>query len=191
MTCKECGRTVQQREVNRPGVKPSLCSEECRRFARRKAYKRWYKAHPDRALATRKSCKEKNPDYFRKHYTANAERRKRAARAWYRANTERARQQQKAYVESHRDLIRRISRNSRATRRAVQAKAFVERVDPQVVYERDRGVCGICRGVVKPDSHWEIDHVIPLSKGGAHSYANVQLAHRSCNRAKGAALAVA
>lgn len=30
-----------------------------------------------------------------------------------------------------------------------------------------------------------LDHVIPMSKGGAHSYANTQLAHWLCNVTKG------
>jgi 5-methylcytosine-specific restriction endonuclease McrA len=29
-----------------------------------------------------------------------------------------------------------------------------------------------------------LDHAIPLSKGGSHSYANAQLAHLSCNLLK-------
>lgn len=30
----------------------------------------------------------------------------------------------------------------------------------------------------------EIDHIIPVSKGGQNSIENLALAHRSCNRAK-------
>lgn len=30
-----------------------------------------------------------------------------------------------------------------------------------------------------------IDHVVPLTKGGAHSWANIRLAHRVCNSRKG------
>jgi 5-methylcytosine-specific restriction endonuclease McrA len=36
---------------------------------------------------------------------------------------------------------------------------------------------------------WDLDHVIPLSKGGEHSYDNVQVTHPSCNRKKGAKVA--
>ena len=31
-----------------------------------------------------------------------------------------------------------------------------------------------------------IDHIVPLSKGGEHSYANCALAHTGCNSAKSA-----
>ena len=31
-----------------------------------------------------------------------------------------------------------------------------------------------------------VDHIVPLSKGGADRIENKQAAHRSCNRAKGA-----
>ena len=62
--------------------------------------------------------------------------------------------------------------------------AFVEEVDPQVVFERDEGVCGICGGVVERD-RFDVDHVIPLALGGEHSYENARLAHVSCNRRRG------
>lgn len=52
------------------------------------------------------------------------------------------------------------------------------------LYERDRGLCHICsRGV--PTSQASIDHVIPIVKGGEHTWGNVKLAHRICNQRKG------
>jgi 5-methylcytosine-specific restriction endonuclease McrA len=38
--------------------------------------------------------------------------------------------------------------------------------------------------VKRPDA--SMDHLVPLSKGGDHSWANVALAHRSCNSKRGA-----
>lgn len=60
-------------------------------------------------------------------------------------------------------------------------------VDPvrhHIVAERDGWRCGICGGKVTRAT-WSLDHVIPLSKGGPHTYANVVLAHRACNVKRG------
>jgi 5-methylcytosine-specific restriction endonuclease McrA len=37
------------------------------------------------------------------------------------------------------------------------------------------------------DSWWKVtlDHIIPLSKGGTHTWDNVRPAHRRCNELKG------
>ena len=64
----------------------------------------------------------------------------------------------------------------------------MDAIDHKVVFERDKGICGICKALVGTE-RWEIDHVVPLSKGGLHAYDNVQLAHRRCNRSKGAKVA--
>lgn len=59
------------------------------------------------------------------------------------------------------------------------------------VFKRDAWVCKICgQPVVKDVPHMHpleatIDHIIPLSKGGEHSWDNVQCTHRRCNRLKG------
>lgn len=70
-------------------------------------------------------------------------------------------------------------------RMALKLAQFVEDVDPLVVLERHDGVCGICGGDVDPFA-FHVDHIVPLSKGGEHSYANTQAAHPVCNMRKGA-----
>lgn len=72
-------------------------------------------------------------------------------------------------------------------KRARKRNTFVEQVDAQKVFERDAGICGICKNSVSL-KEFHIDHIIPLSKHGEHSYANVQLAHPFCNMQKGAKL---
>lgn len=50
--------------------------------------------------------------------------------------------------------------------------------------------CGICGGFIDyslphlDPGEYVVDHVIPLSRGGADTLDNKQAAHRSCNRAK-------
>ncbi len=52
------------------------------------------------------------------------------------------------------------------------------------IFIRDKGICGICSKLcIREDA--SIDHVIPISKGGAHIWDNVQLAHLLCNIRKG------
>jgi hypothetical protein len=59
------------------------------------------------------------------------------------------------------------------------------------VFVRDLWLCGICgeptperlRGTTD-DLAPELDHVIPMSRGGGHTYSNVRCAHRVCNLRK-------
>ncbi len=61
---------------------------------------------------------------------------------------------------------------------------WVETVSLNVLYSRDKGICQLCR---KPCSRNQAsrDHIKPVSRGGEHSYANTQLAHKRCNAQKG------
>jgi 5-methylcytosine-specific restriction endonuclease McrA len=58
------------------------------------------------------------------------------------------------------------------------------------IAERDRWRCSLCKKAVNPAVKWpdpkspSLDHVVPLSKGGAHDPSNVALAHLGCNTAK-------
>lgn len=131
--------------------------------------------------------REKQAHRNREWKKRNREKLARKSREWYHANSEYALERQKAYVATRPiELRRQLGRKSRSKRRAIELQVFVEVVDARVVFERDKGQCGICGEPVDPMSRWEVDHIVPISKGGAHAYANVQLAHRQCNRAKGA-----
>ena len=55
------------------------------------------------------------------------------------------------------------------------------------IAQRDRWVCHICdQGYLSSDT-WEIDHDIPLAKGGTNHVRNLRLSHGRCNRDKAAA----
>jgi 5-methylcytosine-specific restriction endonuclease McrA len=55
-----------------------------------------------------------------------------------------------------------------------------ENVNLLAVAQRDRWRCHICKQRVRRKD-WSLDHLIPLSRGGPHTYANVALAHQLCN----------
>lgn len=79
--------------------------------------------------------------------------------------------------------------SNEANRRAKKKDFFVEEVDRLKVWERDRGVCHICKRTCDPEN-WHLDHVTPIARGGQHSYANVAVSHPFCNMSKGAKLMV-
>jgi predicted nucleic acid-binding Zn ribbon protein len=89
------------------------------------------------------------------------------------------------------DHGRLIMRQARHRRRARMHNAQVEEVDPLVIAKRDKYKCHICRKRVNMDLDVQdiysptMDHLIPISVGGDHTYANIRLAHRICNSRKG------
>lgn len=76
--------------------------------------------------------------------------------------------------------------------RARRGGGKYEPVKPKAVFERDGWICGICskpvdKNVKFPDRRSaSLDHIVPLVKGGDHSYENVQCAHLNCNQSKAA-----
>lgn len=80
-------------------------------------------------------------------------------------------------------------------------KLSMARVDTDItvegLYRRDNGICYLCGkrcdyedytvidgNFIAGDWYPSVDHVIPLAKGGEHSWNNVMLAHRLCNSKK-------
>lgn len=70
---------------------------------------------------------------------------------------------------------------------------FDETVTLVGLIERDNGICKICGLPIDGNDiknghigrmYPTIDHIIPLSRGGEHSWKNVQLAHMHCNAGK-------
>lgn len=82
-------------------------------------------------------------------------------------------------------------RITRSRERARLREVRTECVNPVLVFERYKWMCAYCgcdtprhlKGKHKPNSP-ELDHIIPLSKGGEHSYTNTQLLCRKCNAHK-------
>ncbi len=67
----------------------------------------------------------------------------------------------------------------------------VDLVVRKAIYERDGWQCQLChqpvrQGLRSPNPRSaSLDHIVPVSLGGKHERANVQLAHLRCNNLKG------
>jgi 5-methylcytosine-specific restriction endonuclease McrA len=79
--------------------------------------------------------------------------------------------------------LRRV-RGRDARRRAKLAGATVEVFTREEIIARDKATCYLCDSVTRLEMI-HLDHVIPLSRGGDHSRANVRVACATCNLAKG------
>ena len=84
----------------------------------------------------------------------------------------------------------------------IKNKNNIDTISLQELYERDGGVCWLygesCdyddkeyrvsksgRGYLATGPNYpSVDHVVPLSKGGTHTWDNVKLAHKRCNSKK-------
>lgn len=103
--------------------------------------------------------------------------------AWREANRDYWREWQRANPDKVQAVVQ--------MRRAAKMALPRERVDRNVVFERDDYACQICMEPLDMDAARStplaptVDHIVPLSKGGHHTYANTQAAHFRCNTAKG------
>ena len=90
--------------------------------------------------------------------------------------------------------IRTAIRNISARAEYMQTEAFRRKnerskVTPSLrlqIIERDGRRCCICGRSVRDGATLEVDHILPVSKGGKTEYSNLQTLCRDCNRGKGA-----
>jgi 5-methylcytosine-specific restriction endonuclease McrA len=178
-SCVICGQTTPSNKAKK------VCGAECRRI---------YGLRKGAELHARM---KNDPDYIAKRrasaaatYEKNKHRTAESRHAWTLAWRERNAKQMADYNREYRKANPDKVRAKNLARRARQLNAFVEHVDPLIVWERDNGCCGICFQQIDPSLLWPdkmsktLDHIVPLSKGGEHSYANAQIAHAVCNSRK-------
>lgn len=132
----------------------------CKAVTDREWVRRWRAAHPELAFAAHRE-------------------------SYRRRDKNRLAAQAAKWAQAHPEKKREHRRKNNQRRRAMKRSGPVEAVDAIVVWERDRGRCHICRQMVSL-RQMELDHIMPLSRGGWHTYANVKAAHHDCNNWKNA-----
>lgn len=57
-----------------------------------------------------------------------------------------------------------------------------ERIDRDVIFKRDSGICASCKSI---SDDWEADHIIPVAYGGGNlGLRNIQTLCKACHRVK-------
>ena len=92
-------------------------------------------------------------------------------------------------ARSDNDVVETASRSSTKTiaqrPRPHETRTMRKRVSNHIsreVASRQKFRCAACNEMLTSD--WEIDHVIPTHRGGAHDISNMQALHRRCHQMK-------
>ena len=174
MTVKTCTKCKEEKDLEcfhvDKRLKSGLCSQckECR-----KEY--------------RKINKEARVEYDKEYNKEYHQKNKEAKKEYYQKNKVAYTKRNREWAKNNKDRV-----NSKtARRRALKKSLTVEKVDYNLIRERDHA-CYLCQVPFTKEEQFNtslthVDHKIPLSRtelNPAHSYENVALTHKTCNLEK-------
>jgi 5-methylcytosine-specific restriction endonuclease McrA len=157
--------------------------------------KRWRENNPERAKEVQAKYKEKHPnapkESSKRFYHKNAESEKARSNKWREENRERSREIQRKSWHKNREIniLRRkkwVEKNKgriaegEHRRRALEKNCETYTILSKEIRSLRSSACSVCQSV----SSIEMDHIIPLSRGGRHSIGNLQPLCKSCNLSK-------
>jgi len=134
------------------------------------AMKNWNLKNPGRNAAIAKEWRQKNKEYV------NA-----VSREWKKNNPEKVKEMIESRIQKDRDSYLAERRMARAKRRAT----LKERLHPEHNFELEKVLTDQCKRLYKKFGvKFEVDHIVPLDKGGWHHHLNLQVIPMVWNRRK-------
>lgn len=176
----------------------------CRRCGSSKPLDEFY-THPETRDGRNTYCKECQKAKAKQWAKDNPEKRREACRryhaasrdvrqAWYAANRsevlEKTKKWAKSNPEKRREILRRWRKKNRAYMAAKQQeykarkKAAVPPDACLATIEKIYVLCSELNRRSKRRGGWEVDHTVPLSRGGSHHPDNLQVVPAKWNRSK-------
>lgn len=183
-SCKACFKAYNSayREAN--GEKIAAVRRAYREANREKraAYQRaWREANQQKRAAYNRAYREANQEkeaaYNRAWKQANREKEAARVLAWRRANPEKKAAWQRAWREANREK-RAAYKHRRRALKAGNGEHLILEKELRRLYDSPCVACGATENM-------QLDHVIPIEKGGRTSIGNSQPLCRSCNASKG------
>lgn len=155
-----------------------------------------YQADPEDAHAYQRSWRAKQGEayraYMRKRWTDNRESNRVRMSKRRAANRVELQQYYRAWRAKNRRSHAEYMANAVALRRArIASNGPIDNISRRVVWGRDEGHCRVglaCDFEFVPFEEMHLDHIIPISHGGTHTWNNVQTSCAPCNLSKGARL---
>ena len=188
--CRPCKRKRDSVYRNNNAEKVSLRKKEYRvnnADKVREGYLRWLLENKDKKSQADKRWALTNPNKVRenhKRWRAKDENKAKVNKitgAWREKNKEKSAQQGRSWSKRNKDKA-----NAKThARRARKINAPGNGVSAEQENQLKKDYCGICPYCGKAKK-LELEHIIPLYKGGAHDVENVTVACKSCNSEKGA-----
>lgn len=126
------------------------------------------RADPEKRNAQRRAWAERNPDADRA-----------AKRKWAEANPEKLRDASRGWHERNKEQNKACTRGYRARKRDAPGRHTAEDVERLLVEQ-----CGRCNACRCELVRFDVDHVVPLVRGGSNGPENLQLLCIACNRTK-------
>ncbi len=183
-TCSKCREVKPPEEFYRASKEKDGRQSSCKECT-----KQYYRDNRAAFIAKARTWEQANPEKVRekqKRWAASErgkEKSREKSRRYYARHREERREEWKAQKRAYRERARHIFNQHQARRRALTRGATVDRVDYAAILERDDWHCYLCSMPIEP-GNVHFDHVIPLSKGGAHSNENIRATHAHCNLRK-------
>lgn len=136
-----------------------------------------------KAAIDRAENPERHREYKKRYRDNNPEHARIKNRAWHEKNREKANDASRNWRRLNPEMKRAHDHNRRA--RLKQASGTHTADDIVLIFKMQRGKCAYCRISIK--NGYDVDHIIPLAKGGTNWARNIQLTCEPCNQTKHAA----
>jgi 5-methylcytosine-specific restriction endonuclease McrA len=158
----------------------------------REAARQWRAANPDKVAASRqreavKAATAEAKAKRAKYYEANRERFLQKFKERYRADPMRDRAQQREWKENNKERWRENFRMRASRRRALMrgSSGRHTKEDLAEILELQKHRCAYCQADLRKVAK-QVDHIIPISRGGSDNRSNIQYLCRECNQKKNA-----
>jgi 5-methylcytosine-specific restriction endonuclease McrA len=177
--CRDCYKVINRKYSSNLRARRKALDEDAFYATRRAEQKRWREQNPERAKAHREKYQQ-TEKWKRLREPSRVRARE---RYWEHPDAQRAKD--KAWRDANPDKVRSYWSRSDAVRRMAVQDMEAEHVSRAYIITRDGSRCHIC-GKKCRSSEIHLDHLVPISRGGTHTAANLRVACAHCNLSRGA-----